>query len=65
MVQKLVSQKRNLLTINTTNTLLIYYLTAEIFAARLTQANLITKTDFDEKLSSFNKKITSEQLKNI
>ena len=29
---------------------------AEMFAARLTQANLITKTDFDNKLVSFNRK---------
>ena len=31
-------------------------LTAENFAARLAQANLVTKTDFDNKLSSLNKK---------
>ena len=29
---------------------------AEIFAARLAQANLVTKTDFDTKLTSINKK---------
>ena len=34
-------------------------LTAENFAARLPQANLITETDFEAKLSSLNKKITS------
>ena len=34
-------------------------LTAENFAARLKQANLITKTDFDDKLKSLNKKINS------
>ena len=33
-------------------------LRAENFAARLAQANLITKTDFDEKMSSLNRKIT-------
>ena len=33
-------------------------LTAEIFAARLAQANLITKTDFNAKLSSLNRKVT-------
>ena len=29
-------------------------LTAEYFAARLKQANLVTKTDFDNKLNSLN-----------
>ena len=33
-------------------------LTAEKFAARLKQANLVSKTDFDNKLISFNRKIT-------
>ena len=33
-------------------------LTAENFAARLKQANLVTKTGFDNKLTSFNKRIT-------
>ena len=33
-------------------------LTAENFAARLKQANLVSKTDFDNKLITFNKKIT-------
>ena len=36
-------------------------LTAENFAARLAQANLIRKTDFDAKLSSLNRKITSNK----
>ena len=31
-------------------------LTAEHFAARLKQANLVTKTDFDDNLKNFNKK---------
>ena len=34
-------------------------LAADVFNARLAQANLITKTDFDAKLSNLNKKITS------
>ena len=34
-------------------------LAASVFNARLAQAKLITKTDFDAKLSSHNKKITS------
>ena len=34
-------------------------LTKDVFNARLAQANLITKTDFDEKLSNLNRKITT------
>ena len=34
-------------------------LTSENFTARLKQANWETKTDFDNKLTSFNRKITS------
>ena len=33
-------------------------LMAENFAARLKQADLVKKTDFDYKLTSFNKRIT-------
>ena len=40
-------------------------LAAENFAARLAQANLITKTDFDAKLSSFNREITSNKTKHL
>ena len=38
-------------------------LTAENFAARLKQAGLLSKTDFDNKLISFNRKITSNKTK--
>ena len=38
---------------------------ADVFNARLAQANLITKTDFDAKLSSLNKKITSNKTKRL
>ena len=38
-------------------------LAADVFNARLAQANLITKTDFDAKLSSLNKKITANKTK--
>ena len=38
-------------------------LAAYVFNARLAQANLITKTDFDAKLSSLNKKITQNKSK--
>ena len=46
------------------NILIVYVnifnkLTAESFAARLKQANLVSKTDFDNKLTSYNKRITS------
>ena len=36
-------------------------LTPENFAARLKQANLMNKTDFDNKLTSFKRKITSNE----
>ena len=39
--------------------------TADIFAARLAQANLITKTDFDIKLTTFNKKNNSNKTKHL
>ena len=38
---------------------------AIVFNARLAQANLITKTDFDAKLSSLNRKITSNKTKHL
>ena len=37
--------------------------TAENFAARLKQANLMNKSDFDNKLINFNRKITSSNTK--
>ena len=50
------------------NTLLLQNLIseqAEHFAAILAQANLVTKTGFDAKLSSFNKKVTSNKTKHL
>ena len=38
-------------------------LAADVFNARSAQANLITKTDFHSKLSSFNRKITTSKTK--
>ena len=38
---------------------------ANVFNARLAQANLITKTDFDAKLSSLNRKITADKTKHF
>ena len=40
-------------------------ITAEIFAARLAQVNLITKTDFDAKMSSLNKGITLNKARHL
>ena len=40
-------------------------LAANVFNTRLSQANLIIKTDFDAKLSSFNKKITQNKPKHL
>ena len=36
-------------------------LTTEIFTARLTQAHLVTKKDFDDKLINLNRKINSNK----
>ena len=38
---------------------------ASVFNARLAQAIVITKTDFDAKLSGRNKKITSNKTKHL
>ena len=40
-------------------------LAANLFNTRLAQANLITKTDFDAKLSSLNRKITANKTKHF
>ena len=40
-------------------------LAANVFNTRLAQANLITKTDFDVKLSSLNRKITANKTKHF
>ena len=49
-----------------TSTLLLQSLIlASVFNARLAQANLITKPDFDVKLSSLNRKITSNKTKHL
>ena len=40
-------------------------LTADVFNARLSQANLITKADFDAKLSILNRKITENKTKHL
>ena len=40
-------------------------LTADVSNARLVEANIITKTDFDATLSSLNRKITSNKSKHL
>ena len=40
-------------------------LAIDAFNARLAQVSLITKTDFDAKLSSFNRKITENKSKHL
>ena len=40
-------------------------LMAEAFAGRLKQADFVNKTDFDNKLTSFNKQITSNKTKHL
>ena len=40
-------------------------LVADVFNARLSGANLVTKTDFDAKLSSLNRKITKNKRKHV
>ena len=38
-------------------------LTAETFAARLKQGNLVSKAEFDNKLTSFNRRVTLNKSK--
>ena len=45
--------------------MLLHKLTLESFAARLKQANLVNKTDFDDELKKKNKKIASNETKNV
>ena len=40
-------------------------LAADVFNARWAQANLITKTDFDAKLSNLNRKITKNKTRHL
>ena len=40
-------------------------LTTENFKGRSKQANLVTKTDFDNKLKRFNKQITSNKTRHL
>ena len=59
MTQKLVKLKKNSLIIIMINILQLPQfntLAADVFNARLARANLMTKTNFDAKLSSLNRK---------
>ena len=47
------------------NILLPQNLAARVFNARLTQANLITKIDFDDKLKRLNHKVNSNKTKHL
>ena len=40
-------------------------LAADVFNARLSKPNLLTQTDFDDKLSSLNRKITSNETEHV
>ena len=40
-------------------------ITVENFAASLKQVNVVNKTHFDNKLTSFNKWLTSSETKNL
>ena len=44
---------------------MLHKLTTDVFNARLAQANLMTKTDFDAKFSSLNRKITQNKSKHL
>ena len=65
MTQKYVKLKRKLLITIMTNTLLLQNLVAGVFAVRLAQEDLVTKTDFDNKLQSLSKRITSNKTKHL
>ena len=67
MTQKLLKLKKKLTDHNYDKyitTLEFNTLAKDIFNARLAQANLITKTDFDAKLSRINRKITENKTEN-
>ena len=63
MTLKLQKLKINLIIITLITTPELNSLATNVFNARIAQANLITKTDFDAKLSSLNRKITQNKTK--
>ena len=60
ITQKLLKLKKNLRIIIMANILLLQSLEANCrkFCCKIKQANLVTKTDFDDKLKSLNQKLT-------
>ena len=60
MIPKLVSLENKLTDHNHNKCL-----AARVFNARLSQVNVVTKTDFDAKLSSLNRKFTSNKSKHL
>ena len=68
MIQKLLKLKRNLLIIIMINILLTTEFNesaTDAVNAKIVQANLVKKTDFDNKLSDLNRKIVSNKTKDI
>ena len=67
MTQKLVSLKKNYWSWSWQVCYYsrVYTLVASVFNARLAKANFITKTDFDAKLSSLNRKIIPNKKKDL
>ena len=66
--QQLLNLRKNLLIIIIMNILQLQSLIllyVDVFNERLAQANLVTKTDFDAKLSGLNKKITENKTKDL
>ena len=64
IIQKLVKLRKKIPNHdNYITTLEFNKLTAENFTARLKQADLVSKTDFDKELANFNRKITSNKTK--
>ena len=66
--QQLLNLRENLLIIIIMNILQLQSLIllyVDVFNERLAQANLVTKTDFDAKLSGLNKKITENKTKDL
>ena len=51
--------------LNSITTQVFNKLTAETFAARLKQADLVNKTDFNNKLTCFDRQITSNKIKHL
>ena len=59
-----ISEVQNKLSDNS-NYITTKELTAEKFSTRLKQADLVSETDFDNKLTGFNRKITLNKTKNV